>query len=224
MRLRWLGGVALVLSATGLSAGAASGNGDGRAPTIPQEPAALVTEMARAFDRVTDYECRVRAHIVNGKEATNITGDFYFRRPRQVLFKLGIKGGIVFKKDGRIRGWFVTRALSHGHRPEDRILHDVRGRRIDQYVLGDLIAELQAMVGAGAPAAVRSDSRDGKDFIALDVAPVTGSASFTQRRYWIDREAMLPVGYQTFDGTTRVEDVWCNGLKVNGGLKDEFFD
>jgi outer membrane lipoprotein-sorting protein len=202
----------------------ALGGTSSAAPPIPPEPAALVASMAQGFEAVSDYECKVRAYVVNGKDTTNISGDFYFRRPRQVLFKLGIKGGIVFKKDGRIRGWFVTRAFSHGHRPEDRILHDVRGRRIDQYVLGDLIAELQALVGAGARAAVLADVRGGKDFIALDVAPAAGSASFTQRRYWIDRDAMLPVGFQTFDGTTLVEDVWCDGLRVNAGLKDDFFD
>ena len=201
-----------------------SGTARTEPPADPQDPAVLVAAMAKAFEGVTDYQCKVRAHVVKGNDNTNITGDFFFLRPRQVLFKLGIKGGIVFKRDGRIRGWFVTRAFSHGHRPEDRILHDVRGRRIDQYVLGDLIAELQAMLSAGARAAVRTDSRDGKDFLALDVAPAAGSGPFTQRRYWVDRGAMLPVGYQTFDGAARVEDVWCEGLKVNSGLKDDFFD
>lgn len=189
----------------------------------PPNPQALVAAMEEAFEGVTDYQCRVTAHVVNGRERTDIQGSFYFRRPRQVLLKMGAKGGVVFKKDGRIRGWFLTRLFSHEHRPGDRILRDVRGRRLDQYVMADLVAELKGLLETGARATARTQAHRGREVLALEITPPEGEAPFSRRTYWIDRETMLPLGYETFEQAAKVEDVWCEGLKVNAGLNDDLF-
>lgn len=188
-----------------------------------QDAAGLAADMERAFSSVTDYQCRVSAQIVNGRARTAIRGSFYFRRPRQVLLKMGVKGGVVFKKDGRIRGWFLTKLLAHDHQPGDAILRDARGRRIDEYVMGDLIAELKTLLDSGATATVGGGSHRGTAVLSLDVLPGDAGASFSSRTYWIDRAALLPLGFATFDEGAKVEEVWCEGLKVNTGLQDDFF-
>lgn len=198
----------------------------GEAGSTLQDPPgaqALVTAMEAAFAGVTDYQCKVSAHILNGRDRTEIEGSFYFRRPRQVLLKMGAKGGVVFRKDGRIRAWFLTRLFAHDHRPEDRVLRDARGRRLDEYVMGDLIAELKSLLEAGARASVAERAWRGKRVFALDVTPPGGRATFSRRTYWVAAEALLPLGHETFQGAAKVEDVWCEGLKLNVGLDDGFF-
>lgn len=205
-------------------AGVAAHAGADRAAGEVSTPSAqaLVGSMDEAFERVTDYRCRVSVHVVNGEERTDIQGAFYFQRPRQVLLEMGAKG-VVFKKDGTIRAWFLTRLLGHSHRPEDRILKDARGRRLDQYVMGDLVAEVKGLLEAGARATVGPQTHRGRDVLALEIAPENGKAAFSRRTYWVDPKATLPLGYETFEQSAKVEDVWCDGLAVNGGLDEKLF-
>ena len=188
------------------------------------DAAGWVTHMESSFNKLTDYQCRIDARIVNGSERMHVKGRFAFRTPRQVLFTMGVKGGVVFRKDGRIRGWFLTRAFAHEHHPDDRILRDVRGRRLDQFVMGDLIAEMKSLVQRGGSISVVTAEPPNRDQVLLELVASGTGAGFSRRLYWIDTNRVLPVRFQTFDGRSLVEDVRCDGLEVNVGLDQRLFE
>lgn len=184
------------------------------------EARALVARMRKAFDDLTDYQCRFNLQVVNGAKRTDRKGSLYFKRPRQLLVKMGPLG-ILWRRDGTIRGWFVTRLLSHAHHPDDAILHDARGRRLDRYILGDVIEELRQILDEGASATVRTNSTT-PGTLYLDIAPAE-ELPFSRGTYWVDEQTLLPVRWTTFEGSAKVEDVACLDLRVNVGLAEKLF-
>jgi outer membrane lipoprotein-sorting protein len=179
--------------------------------------------MEEKSNNLNDYQAIFKARIVKDKKQKKFDGNFYFKKPRQIRNDKGGKGGVVFKKDGRIRGWILTRLLSHGHKPDDDALKDPRGKRIDHYIFDDAIAELKGFLQEGAQASLQADSLAGKNMLLLEVTPSGAQPPFSRRRYWIDPAILLPVGYETFEESLTVEEIFFQNLKLNPGLKDDLF-
>lgn len=189
-------------------------------PTTVDE---LVVRMQEKSDSLNDYQATFKARMVKEKKQKKFDGNFYFKRPRQIRIDKGGKGGVVFKKDGKIRGWFLTRLLSHGHKPDDEALKDPRGKRIDHYIFDDIIAELEAFLHEGAQASLQADSLSGKNMLRLEIILAGAQPPFSRRKYWIDPAILLPVGYETFEVSLMVEEFFFQNLKLNPGLKDDLF-
>ncbi len=222
-RAAWpMAGAALVLAAAATcEGGAPRANPLGRfeAQAELRDPRALMSAIERSFALVEDYRCRAILDVAKGSKRTHREGTFYFRRPHQVLLKAG-PVGIVFRKDGSIRGWLVTRLLSHGHGPDDEALYDARGKRYDRYALADVIAEARTLVEAAASTEVVVPP--GGALPSLVVVPPAGGP-LSRRVYTIDPVLLLPVGWSSFEGSIEVESVSCGELAVNTGLTDELF-
>jgi len=183
----------------------------------------LIVRMQEKSDSLNDYRATFKARIVKGKKQTKFDGNFYFKRPRQIRIDKGGKGGVVFKKNGKIRGWILTRLLSHGHDPDDEALKDPRGKRIDHYILEDIITELKGFLQEGAQASLQADSLFGKNVLRLEVALSGAQPLFSRRKYWIDPAILLPVRYETFEQSLLVEEIFFQNLKLNPSLKDDLF-
>lgn len=130
---------------------------------------------------------------------------------------------MVFKRDGKIRGWILTRLLSHEHDPDDEALIDPRGKRIDHYIFDDIISELKGFLQEGAQASLQTDSLSGKNMLRLEVTLSGAQPLFSRRKYWIDPAILLPVRYETFEDSLPVEEFFFQNLKLNTGLKDDLF-
>ena len=194
--------------------------------SVVKQPATveeLIAAMEEKSNGLNDYQATFKARIVKGKKQTKFDGNFYFKRPRQIRIDKGGKGGVVFKKNGKIRGWILTRLLSHGHDPDDEALNDPRGKRIDHYVFDDVIAELKAFLQEGAQASLETDSLSGKKMLRLEIVLSGAQPPFSRRKYWIDPVIFLPVGYETFEESLTVEEIFFQNLKLNPGLKDDLF-
>lgn len=190
---------------------------------LPATVEELIAAMEEKSNGLNDYQATFKARIVKGKKQTKFDGNFYFKRPRQIRIDKGGKGGVVFKKDGKIRGWILTRLLSHGHDPDDEALNDPRGKRIDHYIFDDVIAELKRFLQEGAQASLQADSLSGKKMLRLEIILSGAQPPFSRRKYWIDPAILLPVGYETFEASLLVEEIFFLNLKLDPGLKDDMF-
>ena len=183
----------------------------------------LIVRMEEKSDSLNDYQAVFKARIVKGKKQAKFDGNFYFKRPRQIRIDKGGRGGVVFKKNGKIRGWILSRLFSHGHDPDDEALNDPRGKRIDHYIFDDVIAELKTFLQEGAQASLETDSLSGKNMLRLEIILSGATPPFSRRQYWIDPAILLPVGYETFEESLLVEEIFFLNLKLNPGLKDDLF-
>jgi outer membrane lipoprotein-sorting protein len=193
-------------------------------------PQQYLQQIKQRYGQIRDYQCRMEEFAIgNGKREERIM-NFYFKKPRLIRIDI-LKGNRPF--DGGSVGVYTGGDKVSGHRggvikgltfniPKDSPLAtSVRGETIDQSDMYSVIERFDRNLRSGEITVEEKYSRLEFEYIPDDP---TLNDGVTRDIMWIDRQSMLIIRNERFEGEMLVQRVMWTDYIINAGLPDELFD
>lgn len=163
----------------------------------------LLTEVETAFRALDNYRATVRAVAADGERRLM---RYFYRKPGWVRIEmLNPNRGAVLIYDPdtrRVRLWpFGTdRVLSLALAPDNRLVRDRRGHRIDRSHVGALLDNLQRLRAQGHATPLGATEVDGHAAIGMEIAGEAGAHVGDVYRYrvWFAHATHFPLRVESF--------------------------
>lgn len=162
-----------------------------------------LTEAEAAFRVFDSYQATVRAVAADGERQAM---RYFYRKPGWVRIEmLSPNRGAVLIYDPdtrRVRLWpFGTeRVLSLSLAPDNRLVRDRRGHRIDRSHVGALLDNLQRLRAQGRATPLGATEVDGRAAIGVEIAGEAGAQVDEVHRYrvWFAHDTHFPLRVESF--------------------------
>jgi len=202
---------------------------------IAVPPAAAISpkELLDRFEQVVEdtraYQCRIVAWSVHEDELESRIANVYFKQPEHVRMDIlvGTRRGddgsrAVLKPDGRVvaksGSVFMPFALSFS--VENRLVTTIRGQTIFDSVLVGILRQIRERLAASD--ALVKDLED-TYVLHLDLRRPSDFRGVTAEELTFDKETLLPLSNDTYEGSTQVQHVVWRDYIINEDLPDELF-
>ena len=196
----------------------------------PQTPQSLVEAFQSVYDSITDYQCRMVEHCVQGDRYEARTMNIYFKRPRFIRMdilkgnRFGDTGSVgVSRNDGKVRGrkGGLLSFLAITVDPHDPQATTIRGLSFEQ---SDLQATLEKMRFLLAESACTLTAGAGTWDMTFEPRDPSRNGGVTKDIIRLDIATLLPVSSDSFEGDRLVQHAEWSSYILNAGLPDQLFD
>ncbi len=196
----------------------------------PLTPAAVAARLQSRFEHLADYECLLRTESrADGKVEAGVFR-LWFRRPGMVRLRVlkGRRQGseLVLQADGTLRGrrGGLLRPFSRRLDRADRSLRGLRGQPAWELDFGSFLRAQRERLALPGTTAVVHPATGVDPTVRLEVRYRPPGAASALRDVWtINPSEWLLTSADIFDGETRVDHVEFTEVRLNTGLKDDWF-
>lgn len=188
-----------------------------------------LAEAESRFQALSTYQVTVRS-TADGGERQEIR--YFYRKPGWVRmeFVQPHHGAVLIYDPGalRLRLWpfgvkrFPALTLS----PDNPLVGDRRGHRVDRSDVGALLANLQALRSRGSVSQLGETDVAGRAAIGLDISGEAGVAVAGVHRYrvWLARDTLFPLRVESYTVAGKpIESVEMTDPQIDVAFPDRFF-
>ena len=181
------------------------------------------------FDALHGYQVTLRSADAAG---TRQVIRYFYRKPGWVRmeFEQPHRGAVlIYAPDSRrVRLWpFGAGSWPElDLAPDNPLLRDSSGHRVDRSDLGALLANIRALRERGSAAPPSDTALDGRPATLLDIRGAAGDGTGRVQRYrvWLAQDLGLPLRVDSFAAAgALIESVDMGDLRVDGPLPERFF-
>lgn len=200
--------------------------------TILPLPAAVADPLSDAqarFDALHGYEVTLRSTDARG---TQQVIRYFFRKPGWVRmeFERPHRGAVlIYAPDTRrVRLWpfGLGRWPELDLAPDNPLLRDPNGHRVDRSDVGVLLADMRALSALGSTTPLGDTDLAGRAATALDITGPPGGSAGAIRRYrvWLARDTGFPLRVDSFSADAGlIESVDMSDARIDVPLPQHFF-
>lgn len=183
-----------------------------------------------SYERIEDYQCRMHEFSIGGGKREEKIMNFFFKKPELIRIdvldgdrasdrgSVGVYTGgnkITGHRGGLMKGMVLT------VRKDNALAVSVRGETINQSNVLAVIERMEHLVDRSDVSIVEKDSHVEFEFIPFDPEANEG---VSRDVVWIDRDAMLVIRNERYEGEDLVQQVIRTKYIINAGLPTELFD
>ncbi|MGB5133462.1 MAG: hypothetical protein WBO00_12630 [Steroidobacteraceae bacterium] len=181
------------------------------------------------FGAVESYRVTIRSSHAKGEEELR----YFYRKPglvRMEFFRPHAGAVLIYDPStGRVRLWpFGAGRFPELHlRPDNPLIRNARGQRVDHSDVGSLLNNVRALRQDGKMKSPGAEMLAGRPVRHIEVA---GTKDFTVagvHRYqlWLDAASLFPVKVVSRDlNDAVIESVRMDDAEIDGTLPDSLFD
>ncbi|SEF99495.1 LolA family protein [Thauera chlorobenzoica] len=188
-----------------------------------------LTAAETGFRALDSYRATVRTVAADGERRVM---RYFYRKPGWVRIEMlsPYRGAVlIYDPDARrVRLWpFGTgHVLSLSLAPDNRLVRDPRGHRIDRSHVGALLDNLQRLRAQGHATPLGATEVDGRAAIGVEIAGEAGAHVDGVHRYrvWFARDTHFPLRVESFAADGRpIETVDLSEVETGAVLPERLF-
>jgi MucB/RseB N-terminal domain len=188
-----------------------------------------LTEAETRFRALNTYQATVRSLAADG-ERQEIR--YFYRQPGWVRMEfVQPHSGVVLIYDPgteRVRLWpfGLKHALALTFAPDNALVRDHRGHRVDRSDVGTLLANLQALCARGSMSSLGDAQVAGRPASGLDIVGDAGVTVAGVHRYrvWLAQDTWFPLRIESLaPGDRLIETVDMADVEIGATFPERFF-